>query len=125
MQLYTYAAAPDMNSRYSFGVYDGDTADMIFDVGFRITTAHRVRLLGVNTAELRTTTRELGLQHKALTLNWIKSAVAHSDSKFPLIIQTAKSDSFGRYLATVYSKQTAVSLNDYLLQNGVPPYVKK
>jgi len=95
-------------------VIDGDTVVMRIDVGFDITVVKKIRLLGVNTPEVRGESRAEGLKAKELVKQWLDC-----DS---VIIRTAKSDSFGRYLAEII--KDGESLTDYLIQLGYDPYVK-
>ena len=119
---YSYNATVDQLSRYPHGVYDGDTIDMLIDVGFKMYSRQRVRLLGVNTPELRGENKQEGERFKQLTLNWIAGGLLISNEDFPFIIRTEKSDSFGRYLATITRKCDGQSLTQYLLDQGSPAY---
>ena len=118
--MYTYKAKP-RNDKYELGVYDGDTIDLTIDVGFKIYIFKRIRLLGVNTPEIKGPSREQGLIFKQLTKMWIEEA-SHLD-EWPLTIETEKSDSFGRYLANVY-RIDGECLNEYLIRHGSPIYEK-
>jgi len=42
-------AKPDPRSRYEMGVYDGDTVDMIVDLGYSQYTRQRFRVIEVDT----------------------------------------------------------------------------
>ena len=120
--MFTYNATVDHKSRYYKGVYDGDTIDMLIDVGFRMYARQRIRILGVNTPELRGKDKAEGKRFKQLTLNWIIFGMCRSNDPFPFIIRTEKSDSFGRYLAEVTRKCDGQSLTRYLLDHGSPEY---
>jgi micrococcal nuclease len=72
-------------------VVDGDTADMVIDVGFYLTTRVRVRFLGINTPER-------GREGYSEATEHLESLILDRE----VIIETYKSDSFGRYLGTVY-----------------------
>ena len=119
---YQYFAKLD-ESKYPQGAYDGDTIDLIIDVGFKMTTRQRVRLLWVNTPELRGSSKEQGLYFRDLTRNWLKHAQDRATEEWYLEITTSKSDAFGRYLADI--KRTSVTnkyLSSYLLRMGCPKY---
>ena len=120
--MFTYNATVDRFSQYIHGVYDGDTIDMLIDVGFRMHSRQRIRLLGVNTPELRGGNKQEGEHFKQLTLNWIAEGILRSNEDFPFIICTEKSDSFGRYLAEITRKCDERSLTQYLLEQGSPAY---
>ena len=70
---------------------DGDTVDVDVDLGFRITTHQRLRLLGVDTPE-----RGQDGYHEATEFC---KTVAPEGAE--VVIRTEKSDSFGRYLAHI------------------------
>lgn len=77
-------------------IVDGDTFDAVVDVGFKMTTVQRLRLLGVNTAEVNSkveSERQLALEAKQYGIDNLLNK--------EVIINTAKSDSFGRYLASI------------------------
>ncbi len=103
-------------------VVDGDTLDVNIDLGFQMTLAgQRIRLLRVNTPEIKGPTREAGMRAKAFTADWLKS---HSN----LLMRSRKiepghavEDSFGRYLVEVFGdneKGEQTCLNDALLSSG-------
>lgn len=77
-------------------VVDGDTIDCTIDVGFKMTTKQRLRLHGINAAEMHAKDpeeRALAKQAKDFLLDLLLNEQVY--------IQTYKSDSFGRYLAKV------------------------
>jgi len=94
-------------------VVDGDTLDLLLDLGFRITYQVRVRLLGLNTPEVRTRDAEekrLGLLAQDFVQNWC-------DRHCEMRVQTTKTgslDKYGRLLARIYSEYEC--LNDELLR---------
>ena len=114
-----------------FKVIDGDTIDVILDLGFGLQAGldphlpMRLRLLGVNTRELHSSNPELRKLAKAdmlSTVNWLAMADTLRSGSWPLLIRTQRDDAFGRYLADVYAPPNVQSLSDYLLELGVPPY---
>jgi micrococcal nuclease len=98
-------------------VIDGDTLDLLVDLGFNVHHQIRVRLNGVNTPESRTTDKaekQLGLQAKAFTEDWVaRHPVVHvSTSK-------DKKEKFGRILALVYCDESKhCCLNEALIDSG-------
>lgn len=94
-------------------VVDGDTIDVIIDSGFHATRVERLRLLGINCPEMK---EDAGRAAKEFTTEWIREA--WSDTPWPLVIQTEKSDAFGRYLAYVWRTFDGRCLNDDLLDSG-------
>lgn len=80
-------------------VVDGDTLDVVLDAGFRRSGTERVRVYGVNCPEVKGETRPAGLAATAFTTDWIANRTAES---WPFVIETFKTDVFGRYLARVW-----------------------
>ena len=98
-------------------VVDGDTIDVVIDLGFDILFASRVRLAGIDTPESRTTDKAekvLGLESKDYLKKHFKDAKS-------VIIKTEKMDSsekYGRILGWVYVNGDTVSLNDKMINDG-------
>ena len=98
-------------------VVDGDTIDVLIDLGFDILFQSRVRLAGIDTPESRTK----DLKEKALGLEskeYLKKALKDAKS---VIIKTEKMDSSeksGRILGWVYINGDTVSLNDMMINDG-------
>jgi len=99
-----------------YNVVDGDTVDCLVDLGFRTQMAMRVRLWGINAAELKT------------------GDAAFSSSGFlrvlvigkPLIIRTRKdkSDKYGRMLGIFYEHNSDRSVNQKMLDGKMAvPYM--
>lgn len=75
-------------------VVDGDTVDVIIDLGFSLTKKERVRLAGIDAPESRTTDleeKELGLDAK----EFLERRLADCPS---LKVQTEKDGKYGRML---------------------------
>jgi micrococcal nuclease len=98
-------------------VVDGDTIDVIIDLGFDILFSSRVRLAGIDTPESRTkdlAEKALGLEAK----EYLKKSLKDAKS---VIIKTEKMDSsekYGRILGWVYINGDTVSLNDMMINHG-------
>ena len=98
-------------------VVDGDTLDLLVDLGFNVHHQIRVRLNGLNTPESRTSDireKELGLKAKSFTSDWVvRHPVVHvSTSK-------DKKEKFGRILALIYSDDIKTAcLNEDLIDSG-------
>ena len=98
-------------------VVDGDTIDVDIDLGFDISFSSRVRLAGIDTPESRTTDKmekALGLEAKAYLKHEIESAKK-------VLIKTEKMDSsekYGRILGWVFLDDSAVSLNEKMINDG-------
>jgi len=96
-------------------VVDGDTADVMIDLGFDVWTKARLRFNGVDTWESRTRNleeKEKGLLAKEFT----ESYLTRNDGKFQ--IQSFGVGKYGRVLADIYIKGEEKSLNQLLIENG-------
>jgi len=87
-------------------VVDGDTQDLIVDLGFHIQRQIRVRLLGVDTHEIygvdhNTEEYRRGKAESEFAEQWFQTARQEFDGDWPLTIQTEKKGKYGRYLTTI------------------------
>ena len=96
---------------------DGDTAHLVIDLGWYIYAEHSVRILGIDTPEIRGATRLEGLAAKEFSDAWYKSH--QHDLEWPLLIRSEKADSFGRFLADVECSVDHENLAEILLDNGL------
>jgi len=98
-------------------VVDGDTIDVIIDLGFDILFSSRVRLAGIDTPESRTTDKAekaLGLEAKEYLKKQLKDAKS-------VVIRTEKMDSsekYGRILGWVYINGESESINNKMINDG-------
>jgi micrococcal nuclease len=98
-------------------VVDGDTIDVLIDLGFDILFASRVRLAGIDTPESRTK----DLKEKALGLEAKEYLKKHLKDAKSVVIKTEKMDSsekYGRILGWVYVDGNTISLNDMMINDG-------
>ncbi len=118
---------PSRKSCYNFRVteivkvLDGDTIDVLIDLGFDLYKKERVRIAGVDTPEKRTR----NLEEKALGIdatNWLKekldSTIAGDDE---LTIRTELVGGVGKYgrlLGWLYIGDGNVSLNEQMIDEG-------
>jgi micrococcal nuclease len=98
-------------------VVDGDTIDVVIDLGFDILFASRVRLAGIDTPESRTkdkAEKALGLESKDYLKKHLKDAKS-------VVIKTEKmnsSEKFGRILGWLYVNGDTESVNDKMINDG-------
>ncbi len=98
-------------------VVDGDTIDVIIDLGFDILFSSRVRLAGIDTPESRTTDKSekaLGIEAKEYLKKQLKDAKS-------VVIRTEKMDSsekYGRILGWVYVNGESESINNKMINDG-------
>ena len=102
-------------------VLDGDTIDVLIDLGFDLYKKERVRIAGVDTPEKRTRNleeKELGID----ATNWLKKEledVLAGDDE--LIIRTELHGGVGKYgrlLGWLYVGDETVSLNEQMITQG-------
>ncbi len=100
---------------------DGDTIDVLIDLGFDLYKKERVRIAGVDTPEKRTRNleeKELGVD----ATNWLKKEledVLAGDDE--LIIRTELHGGVGKYgrlLGWLYVGDDEVSLNEQMITQG-------
>ncbi len=118
---------PSRKSCYNFRVteivkvLDGDTIDVLIDLGFDLFKKERVRIAGVDTPEKRTRDpeeKELGID----ATNWLKekldSTIAGDDE---LTVRTELHGGVGKYgrlLGWLYIGDGDLSLNEQMITEG-------
>ena len=98
-------------------VVDGDTIDVLIDLGFDILFQSRVRLAGIDTPESRTK----DLKEKALGLESKEYLKKHLKDAKSVVIKTEKMDSsekYGRILGWIYVNDDTESVNDKMINDG-------
>jgi len=101
-------------------VIDGDTIDVVIDVGFYISLTQRVRLKDIDAAETRT--KDLAEKAEGLMAKeWLERELAKEGE---WIIETTKDDKYGRILGTLYLVGEPVTVNERMLNDGIArPYM--
>ena len=119
---------PSRRSCYNFRVteivkvLDGDTIDVLIDLGFDLFKKERVRIAGVDTPEKRTK----DLEEKALGIdatNWLKKKLEDTIAgdgdeltiRTELVGGTGK---YGRLLGWLYINEDLISLNEQMITEG-------
>lgn len=101
-------------------VIDGDTLDVMFDIGFNVQTLQRCRLKGIDAPESRTTDlneKAYGIRAKQFVEDWLKRQPK-------LWGRTTKDDKYGRMLVEIYSDLSTSSVNGLMLTEGYAwPYL--
>lgn len=94
-------------------VVDGDTVDLVLDLGFYMSAALRFRILGVDTPER-------GQAGAVEATDFVQLWLQTPD----LVAHTRKADSFGRWLADIVAEDGS-SLSVALLEAGhAVPYTR-
>ena len=118
---------PSRKSCYNFRVteikkvVDGDTIDVVIDLGFDIYKHERVRIAGIDTPEKRTR----DLEEKALGIdatNWMKGTLEDTiNGDEELTIRTELKGGMGKYgrlLGWLYIGEDVVSINEQMIAEG-------
>ena len=118
---------PSRKSCYNFRVtkivkvLDGDTIDVLIDLGFDLYKKERVRIAGVDTPEKRTR----DLEEKVLGIHatdWMKDKLTETiKGDEELTIRTELKGGVGKYgrlLGWLYVGEDAVSLNEQMITEG-------
>ena len=118
---------PSRKSCYNFRVteikkvLDGDTIDVIIDLGFDLAKTERVRIAGVDTPEKRTR----NLEEKALGIDateWLKDKLEGAiDGDDDLVIMTELVGGVGKYgrlLGWLCIGDSDLSLNEEMITEG-------
>ena len=118
---------PSRKSCYNFRVtkikkvLDGDTIDVVIDLGFDLAKTERVRIAGVDTPEKRTR----NLEEKALGLdatNWLKEKLNQTiKGEDELVVRTELVGGVGKYgrlLGWLYVGDSDISLNEKMITEG-------
>ena len=118
---------PSRKSCYNFRVteitkvVDGDTIDVVIDLGFDIYKHERVRIAGIDTPEKRTR----DLEEKKLVIdatNWMKGTLEDTiNGEHELTIRTELKGGVGKYgrlLGWLYVGDQEKSLNEQMIDEG-------
>ena len=108
--MYTYTATVAK-------IVDGDSVWLVVDVGYRMTYKDNFRLLRINTPELRSSDPEVKAAAYVAKARLGDLIPVGSD----VLIRTAKSGKYGRWLAEVYVDDGYGGLdniNDIMLEEG-------
>jgi micrococcal nuclease len=105
-------------------VVDGDTFDVVIDLGFKITTNQRIRMSGINTPETYNVKKDSEEYQKGMASKMFMEQRLAANN-YEIELETEKTtEKYGRYLGTVKLADSAVTLNDELVQKGFAAYKK-
>ena len=96
-------------------IVDGDTVDLLIDLGFDLSIKIRVRMSGINAWESRTRNlkeKKLGLAAK----DRLRELCEQAMEKESLKILSTKKEKYGRYLGVLYGN--GKNINDLLVSEG-------
>ena len=129
-------SAESCNFKYNVSslekVVDGDTIDVVINLGFDVCTKQRVRLLGIDTPESRTRDLEekkFGLLSKKKLKAWCLKAVESEKDDIEIQLRCPEADSrgkFGRILAEIWVSEDGewTNVNKWMCENNYAvPYL--
>lgn len=103
-------------------VVDGDTFDVVIDLGFKITTNQRIRMSGINTPETYNVKKDSEEYQKGMASKMFMEQRLAANN-YEIELETEKTtEKYGRYLGTVKLADSAITLNDELVQKGFAAY---
>ena len=100
-------------------VYDGDTVTCIVDLGFKTFKRVKVRLIGIDTPEVRT--KDLDEKARGLaTRDWLREKILNKK----IILHTSEKGKFGRWLGTIWDLENDTqdfenSYNKQMINEGM------
>ena len=94
-------------------VIDGDTVELLIDLGFNTLTQQKIRLRAIDAPEIRGPEREEGLKSKT----YLEYLLNNNDVE-QLYVETVKDKQgkYGRYLCTISAKKKDASI-EVLINN--------
>jgi len=105
-------------------IVDGDTMDVVIDLGFKITTFQRIRLAKINTPETYTVKKDSEEYQKGMAAKqYVEQRIAANNNE--IYLETEKvTEKYGRYIGMIWLADSTTSLNDELVEKGFAEYVK-
>ena len=106
-------------------VVDGDTVDVMIDLGFNIWIKNRIRLFGIDTPEIRTKDLEEKERGKGAKARLEELLSEEWDNDRVLTLTSHGVDKYGRCLGTLYGAdnhnlngEDELNLNELLISEG-------
>ena len=105
-------------------VIDGDTIDVVIDLGFKITTNQRIRMARINTPETYNVKKDTEEYQRGLAAKqFVDQRLAANKNEIKLEPEKI-TEKYGRYIGTIWLADSTVSLNDELVEKGLAKYVQ-
>jgi len=105
-------------------VVDGDTLDVLIDLGFYIKIKERIRLEGVDTPEIYGVPQDSEEYRRGLEAKeYVERRLVENRNQ--MIIETRKMGKWRRWLAKVYLPDTGRTLNEELVEKGLARRVEE
>ena len=97
-------------------VVDGDTVDVMLELGFNVSLKERVRLYGINAPESRTRDKlekVKGLAAKDFVVEWTEDRA----DEIVIVTRIDKRGKYGRVLGTIMT-ESGENLNELMIKEG-------
>jgi micrococcal nuclease len=99
-------------------VVDGDTIDVLIDLGFYVELRERVRFEGIDTPEIYRVPKDSEEYKKGMEAKkYVERRLNENGNE--MIIETEKRGKWRRWLAKVYLKDSMKTLNAELIEKGL------
>jgi len=95
-------------------VVDGDTVDLVLDLGFSLFKKERCRVAGIDSPESRTR----DLKEKKYGIEAKNALMRMLSQKRNFIVRTEKDGKYGRCLAWIYAEGDKKSINESMVDLG-------
>ena len=115
---------PNYRYRAKLGrVVDGDTRDVVIDLGFYVEMRERVRLAGIDTPEIYRVPKNSEEYKKGTEAKeYVERRLNENGNE--LVIETEKRGKWRRWLAKVYLEDSSKTLNEELVEKGLGKVVR-
>ncbi len=105
-------------------IVDGDTMDVVIDLGFKITTNQRIRFARINTPETFNVKKDSEEYQKGLlSKQYVQQRLEANNNLIQLETEKVQ-EKYGRYIGTIWLADSKTSLNDELVEKGLAKYVQ-
>lgn len=104
-------------------VVDGDTLDVLIDLGFYIKIKERVRLEGIDTPEIYGVPQDSEEYRRGMEAKEYVERRLNENNNM-MIIKTRKLGKWRRWLAKVYLLDSGKTLNEELIEKGLAKRVE-
>ena len=105
-------------------IVDGDTLDVVIDLGFKITTNQRIRLKGINTPETHSVKKDSEeYKNGMIAKKYVEKRI--KENEFEVYLETDKdTGKFGRYIGNIWLDKKMTLLNKELVDKKLAKVAK-
>ena len=99
-------------------VVDGDTIDVVIDLGFYVELRERLRLEGLNTPEIYRVKKDSEEYKRGIKAKeYVEQRLNENGNE--MVIETEKRGKWRRWIAAVHLRDSSKTLNDELIEKGL------